>query len=228
VPEDVRSRPIVGLTVCYSGDPEVGRRVLRPLFDTFPPVLETVGPRPYVDLQRILDPLVPPGRHYASRALYVGALSDNAIEVLVNHAKVAPSPRCEVIVAPGGGALERIALESSPLAHRDAAATIWLLAAWHDRADSERNVAWACAGSIALDPFSVGVCLNLTGDEPPERIETAFAADAYDQLRAIKRTYDPDEVFGPNYRPPHNPAEPSETRPDTRERVRRAGSSDGL
>jgi hypothetical protein len=228
VPEDVRSRPIVGLTVCYSGDPEVGRRVLRPLFDTFPPVLETVGPRPYVDLQRILDPLVPPGRHYASRALYVGALDDNAIEVLVNHARVAPSPRCEVIVAPGGGALERIAQETSPLAHRDAAATIWVLGAWHDAVDSERNIAWTCAGSIALDPFSVGVCLNLTGDESPERIQTAFAADGYDQLRAIKRTYDPDNVFGPNYSPPHKQTEPRQTRAATKKRAKPAGSSVGF
>ena len=209
VPDDVRSLPIVGLTVSYAGDPEVGRQVLRPLLDTFPPALETLGPRPYVDLQRILDPLVPPGRRYAARALYVEALSDDAIEILVNHARIAPSPPCEVIVAPGGGALERVAPESSPLAHRDAAAAVWVLAAWDDAVDSERNVAWACAGSIALDPFSVGVCLNLTGDEHPDRIQTAFAADGYDQLRAIKRTYDPDDVFGPNYGPLQMGADPA-------------------
>ena len=100
-----------------------------------------------------------------------------------------------MIVIPGGGALERIAPESSPLAHRDAAATVQVLAAWHDPVDSERNEAWACAGSIALDPFSVGINVNLTGDEAPERIQTAFSADGYDRLRAIKRTYDPDDVF---------------------------------
>ena len=42
-------------------------------------------------------------------------------------------------------------------------------------------MAWAGADSSALDPFSVGINLNLTGDEPPERIQTAFAADGYDR-----------------------------------------------
>jgi hypothetical protein len=109
VPDAVRSQPIVGLTVCYAGDPDTGRVVLRPLLDAFPPVLETVGPRPYVEMQRILDPHVPPGRRYAARALHLGALSDDAIEVLVEHARCAPSPPCEVIVIPGGGALQRVA-----------------------------------------------------------------------------------------------------------------------
>jgi hypothetical protein len=141
----------------------------------------------------------------------MGALSDDAIEVLVDHARCAPSPHCEVIVIPGGGALERVAPESSPLAHRDAAATIQVLAAWHDPVEDERNVAWACAGSIALDPVSDGINLNLTGDEPPERIQTAFTADGYERLRAIKRTYDPDGVFGPTQPPPRNQRKASET-----------------
>jgi hypothetical protein len=69
VPDAVRSLPIVGLTVCYAGDPDIGRGVLRPLLGAFPPVLHTeVCPCPYLEMQRILDPLVPPGRRYAARA----------------------------------------------------------------------------------------------------------------------------------------------------------------
>ena len=72
-------------------------------------------------------------------------------------------------------------------------------------------MAWAGADSSALDPFSVGINLNLTRDEPPERIQTAFAADGYDRLRAIKRTYDPDGPFGPKPSPLRNQAKASET-----------------
>jgi hypothetical protein len=86
-----------------------------------------------------------------------------------------------------------------------------VLAAWHDLLDSERHVAWARGGSIALDPFSVGIDLNLTGDGPPERIQTAFTADGYARLRAIKRAYDPDDLFGPNESPLRNQVNASET-----------------
>jgi hypothetical protein len=62
-----------------------------------------------------------------------------------------------------------------------------------------------------LTPFSVGIDLNLTGDGPPERIQTAFTADGYARLRAIKRAYDPDDHFSPNESPLGNQVNASET-----------------
>jgi FAD/FMN-containing dehydrogenase len=172
----------------------------------FPPTLNTLAPRPYVDVQRILDPLVPAGSRYAAKAVHLHALSDDAIEVLIDHADAAPSPACEVVVIPGGGALGRIAPDTSPLAHRDAAATVWVLAAWDDPADVERHVAWAQAGAIALDPFTAGVCLNLTGEEPVERIATAFDNQGYRRLQTIKQAYDPTNLFRSNHNiPPRLP-----------------------
>lgn len=195
VPEPVRGEPITGMTLCYAGDPARGRAVLEPLLEAFPPVLETLAARPYVDVQRIIDPLVPAGRRYAASAVHLRALNDDAIEVLIDQADNAPSPACEVVVIPRGGALERIASDTSPLAHRDAAATVWVLAGWDDRAETERNVAWAQAGAIALEPFSAGVCLNLTGEEPAERIATAFGEENYRRLQSIKHAHDPANLF---------------------------------
>lgn len=165
-------------------------------------MLDTLRPRPYVDVQRILDPLVPAGRRYAGRGVHLQALTDDSIDVLIDHANTAPSPACEVVVIPGGGALERIAPETSPLAHRDTPATIWLLAAWDDPADTERNIAWADAGAIALDPLTAGICLNLTGHEPAERIATAFDNESYRQLQAIKHADDPANVLRSNHNVP--------------------------
>jgi FAD/FMN-containing dehydrogenase len=211
VPEPVRGRPIIGMTVCYAGEPAVGAAVLEPLLRAFPPVLETLAPRPYLDIQRILDPNVPAGRHYAAKAVQLHALSDDAIEVLVDHAGTAPSPACEVVMVPCGGALARIPSDVSPLVHRDAAATVWVLAAWDPAADAEPHVAWAQAGSIALDPFTLGACLNLTGEEPAERIATAFGDGNYRRLQAIKRAYDPDNMFRANHNIP--PLQPGNGRP---------------
>src|SRR5262249_62047400 len=117
----------------------------------------------------------------------------------------APPPACEVVVIPGGGALERIAPVTSPLAHRDAAATVWLLAAWEDVADGERHAAWAHAGAIALDPFTAGVCLNLTGREGADGIAAAFDAESYPRLQAIQHAYHPANPVRPNHSIPPPP-----------------------
>src|SRR5262249_26164557 len=117
----------------------------------------------------------------------------------------APSPACEVVVIPGGGALGRIAPVTSPLAHRDAAATVWLLAAWEDVADGGRRAAWAHAGAIALDPFTAGVCLNLTRPEGADGIAAAFDAESYRRLQAIKHAYAPANLFRSNHNIPPRP-----------------------
>jgi Berberine and berberine like len=66
------------------------------------------------------------------------------------------------------------------------------------------NGTWrgAHAGSIALDRFTAGVCLNLTGEEPAERIATAFGNENYRRLRAIKHAYDPTNLFRANHNIP--------------------------
>jgi FAD/FMN-containing dehydrogenase len=194
VPEPIRGAPIIGMTICYAGEPARGAPVLDGLLAEFPPVLDTLAPRSYCEMQRILDPLVPAGRRYAAKAVHLHALGSDAIEVLIDHANAAPSPACEVIVIPGGGALKRIAPDTGPLAYH-AAATIWILAAWDDSADAERHLAWAQAGAIALDPYTAGVCLNLTGQETAERIATAFGDGNYRRLREIKHAYDPANFF---------------------------------
>lgn len=207
VPEPIRGRAIIGMTVCYAGDPDTGAKVLRPLREICPPAVDSIAPRPYAEVQQILDPLVPPGRRYAAKAELLDELSDEPIDILVEHADTAPSSGCEVVVLPDSGALGRIAARSGPLADRQASATVQVLAAWDDPTAAERHVAWARAGSIALQPFSVGPCLNLSGQEPAERISAAFGPENHARLQAVKRTYDPENVFCSN----HN-IEPS--RPD--------------
>jgi hypothetical protein len=83
VPQAVRGRPVAGVTVCWAGELATGERLLGPLRAFGPPAADTIRPMPYVDAQRLLDPLVPPGRRYHSTGEYLRALPDQAIEVLL-------------------------------------------------------------------------------------------------------------------------------------------------
>lgn len=56
--------------------------------------------------------------------------------------------------------------------------------------DAERE--WARDFWSALQPYHTSVYVNFLMDEGDERIRQAYGAKTYDQLKALKRRYDPD------------------------------------
>ena len=61
IPENLHWRPVVMIGTCYAGPIEEGEQVLRPLRGFRTPVLDLVGPTPYVDFQSALDSTVAHG-----------------------------------------------------------------------------------------------------------------------------------------------------------------------
>ncbi|WP_158564048.1 FAD-binding oxidoreductase [Jiangella anatolica] len=157
------------------------------------PLVDRFGPQTYLEAalsgNEPTDPMPTAGRSTAFTEL-----SDAAIDGLIEL--VAPgSPVPGVDIRHLGGAAAKD--EDSPLSHRDTrfvaaanalAATPEQRAAVQDRLDS---------GFAALAPHSgpVGVFNFLAPGSSPEVVEAAFAPAAYQRLRDVKRTWDPQNVF---------------------------------
>jgi hypothetical protein len=70
---------------------------------------------------------------------------------------------------------------------------------WADPADTDRNVAYTRALSAAMKPWASGrVYLNFIGDEGHGRVVAAFGTENYSRLAALKKTWDPTNVFRHN------------------------------
>ena len=59
-PAELQGRPVVAVTMAWSGDLDEGERVLAPLREDCPPALDLVAPMPYLALQSMLDQTAPP------------------------------------------------------------------------------------------------------------------------------------------------------------------------
>ena len=59
--------------------------------------------------------------------------------------------------------------------------------------DEERQ--WARNFWSALEPYHTSVYVNFLMQEGEERIRQAYGARKYDRLKALKRRYDPDNLF---------------------------------
>ena len=88
------------------------------------------------------------------------------------------------------------------LGFRHAAFNVSVMAVWRDPALDEEHIHWARETAAALEPWSYsggGYVNYMQADEPLERVRAAFGAESFDRLRALKRRYDPDNVFNQNY-----------------------------
>jgi FAD/FMN-containing dehydrogenase len=199
VPLPARGQPEVGVVLCYAGPVEQGEAVLAPLREFGPPALDMVEPMPYVAVQRLIDSANPRRlRNYWS-ADFLRGLPDACIEALCECHLSKASPLSEIIVLPGGGAVARVPDDRMAFGQRGAPFNVHVLSKWADPAEDEENIAWARGVGSAIEPYATGSAyLNFIGDEGEERVRAAFGPDVYARLQALKRRYDPGNLFRQN------------------------------
>jgi FAD/FMN-containing dehydrogenase len=190
---------VVVLVACYIGPATQGERILAPLKQHGPPIADMIGPMPYTALQSMLDGAFPYGRQNYWKSTYMPTLSDTAIETIVRHASVVPSPHTVVLIQDFHGAVGRVARDAMAFCHRDAPHSLAILSNWTDPNESERNIGWTRAFFAAMEPYMAqGVYVNELGhDEGSERVRNAYGEN-YVRLAAIKAEYDPANFFRMN------------------------------
>ena len=195
VPQELHGKLIVGVVSCYAGPIEDGERVLKPLREFGSPVLDLCQPKPYLEHQAMLDPSFPHGRWYYMRACDVVELTDEVIDITVEHAMRIRSPFTAFPIWQMGGAVGRVPDDATAFTSRGAGHTFNLTAATEgpDGFDEERQ--WVRDFWSALEPHQMGVYVNFLMEEGEERVREAYGPAKYDRLKALKRKYDPDNVF---------------------------------
>lgn len=198
VPEAARGKPVLGIVVLYVGDVAEGERAFAPL-RALGPAVDHIGPMPYLAVQGLLEPGNPHGMRNYWSADYFATLTDEAIDVLVEHGTSTVSHLTQIVVAPGLGAITRVPDDAMAFGQRHAEWNIHYLSMWPDAADDARNIAFTRGIARAMKPWTTGqVYLNFIGDEGADRVRSAFGPEKYGRLQALKRKWDPDNVFRHN------------------------------
>jgi FAD/FMN-containing dehydrogenase len=200
IPANLHWRPVVMVGTCYAGPIEEGERRLRPLRGFRTPLLDLVGPTPYVGFQSALDSTVVHGWNYYWKSTYLPELRDDLVAVMAEHAFSCASPRSYVAMFHLKGAVSRVVEGATAFGNRQASHAITLDAVWRPGEDfGERDTDWARRFFAALGRFREGVYVNfLGGDEDPDRVREAYGESVYHRLVDVKTTYDPDNVFHHN------------------------------
>jgi FAD/FMN-containing dehydrogenase len=189
---------MVVIGVCYTGPLDEGERVIAPVRQFGPPLVDQIRPMAYTELQSMFDAAFPPRNQYYEKVHFLQEIRDDAMDILIEHFASVPSPLSAPFFQQTGGAMRR---GNTAYAHRDALYNLILVAEWLDPGESERHVRWTRELWEALQPYSTGgFYVNDIGreeDDGADRVRAAYGAN-YQRLAELKKKYDPENLFRHN------------------------------
>jgi FAD/FMN-containing dehydrogenase len=189
---------IVALDVCHCGTPQAAERELAQLRRIGKPLQDGLRSVSYVDLQRSLDDNYPHGRSYYVKSGFLRSLTPQVADMTVDYLEAAPFPTGVISFVHHGGAIKRVRPEATAFWHREANHSILIIAFWDDPAGTQPGSQWVRSGWKAAEPLTDGFYVNeLAHDDPGRRVQATYGAN-YKRLVALKKQYDPANVFRMN------------------------------
>jgi FAD/FMN-containing dehydrogenase len=195
LPEAVHGSRVAAVIACYAGDLAIGEATVAALRHLGDPIADVLAPMPYLALQQLVDPLWEAGAANYFTSVFLDGVPDPAVDTLVEaHGRSAPPPMTsELHVHHLGGAVSRVAEDSTPFAHRRSPFLLNCVVRTQNAADLPPLAEWAQQTRTDMARFGRGPYVNFTGEGGVER--AAYPPQTYARLADVKRRYDPDNVF---------------------------------
>src|SRR5207248_11173103 len=135
------------------------------------------------------------GQWYYFRSANLAELNDAVIDIVAERAQRMTSPLTAFPIFQLGGAIRRVDDDETAFSGRDAGHTINLNATTATAAGFDEEREWSRSFWSELTPHHTSVYVNFLMEEGEDRIRQAYGAARYDRLKALKRTYDPENFF---------------------------------
>jgi hypothetical protein len=197
-PHGIRGVRICALISCYNGSQADGEAAMRPVRAALPaPILDGMGQMPFKDLQALFDPLLPRGLQWYWKGDFVDGLTEESIAVHVEHAARSPSELSLMHLYPIDGAVHEVAPDATAWSARSSRWSMVICGVDADPGKAGELTRWAKDYWAALHGFNGhgGAYVNfMMDDEGTERVGAAYGPN-HARLRAVKRKYDPDNLF---------------------------------
>ena len=195
IPQHLHGKRVVIVACCYSGSIEDGERAIAPLRKFGTPVLDLCAPKPFVAHQAMFDPSFAHGLWYYFRSCDVDRLSDEVIDITVDHCMRIESPMSGCPIFHLGGQVARVGEDETAYSGRGAGHTFNINGITTDAEGFDEERTWARRLWAALEPHHTSVYVNFLMDEGEQRIRQAYGPKKFDRLRELKNKYDPANFF---------------------------------
>ena len=197
LPAAMLGEPVVVVSIAFVGSEQDADRILAPLLSLGAPLSGGVRRVPYLESQHANDESMGWGHRIYTKSGFVNALPDELVDALVDHVTKSPPGEDVFSIWAFGGAIGRVPEDATAFAGRSAPFWIGAESMWDDPGADEAHKAWGRAGIDLTETWRVtGSYVNDVTESGDEAVVRDVYGNAkYDRLVALKRAWDPDNVF---------------------------------
>ena len=195
-PDSVAGKPVVILGTGHAGDEAAATRDLRLLHEAAPPIMGgELTEATYLEVQGSNDEAFAWGLRVYTKGGFANGLGRATLDALVAHAETAIGEDTVALLAQGGAMAEPDEA-SAAFTGRSARYHTQCESYWTDPAEDAAHVAWTRRAMDILDAeATVGRYVNMLADTDPALGRSVYGDAKMARLVALKRAWDPDNVF---------------------------------
>ena len=200
VPEEHHGALAIFALMAYAGDTDAGERAVAPFRALAEPLTDMIRPMTYPEIY------MPDEEDYHPIAVgqtrFTDRLDGDAAATILDRVESSTAMMAVTQIRALGGAMARVPDDATAFAHRRSRLMVTVANVYERVEDTPTHQAWVDELADALHLNGGSAYVNFLGEEGEEGVRAAYPDPTWDRLRAIKRTYDPDNLFHLNQNVP--------------------------
>jgi FAD/FMN-containing dehydrogenase len=193
IPAEHHGEVVILAMLVHAGPPEDGERAIAPFRALAAPLADMVRPMAYPEIYPPDDPDYRPIA--AARTMFVDTIGRSEAELILERLRASNAMMAVAQLRTLGGAMARVPADATAFAHRQSKIMVNVAAVYESFDEAGVHEDWVTDFAAALRQSDHGMYVNFVGDEGEASVRAAYPGETWDRLAAIKRRYDPTNLF---------------------------------
>ncbi len=194
LPEEIHGQLVILGMLAYAGAAEASERAMAPFRALAAPIADLLRPMSYTEM---FPPEEGEDHHpiFVARTMFVDSIDGPEAETILKFLAASDATMRVAQLRVLGGAMARVPVEATAFAHRGSRIMVNIAAMADGAEDRAPRQEWVIDFTEALRQADDGAYVNFLAAEGPERVRAAYPEPTWARLAAIKRRYDPANLF---------------------------------
>ena len=189
--EEHHGRPIIMALMAWAGDVKAGEAVMDRFRALATPIVDMVKAMPYPEIYPPDDEEYHPIA--AGRTMFIDSVDEQIAESILDYLGTSSAMMRVAQLRVLGGAMSRVPVDGTAFAHRNSPILVNLAAVYENPDEADIHEHWVAGFASLLQGRDSGAYVGFLDEEGS--IHRAYPGPTLDRLKAVKRRYDPTNLF---------------------------------